>query len=267
MGILNIGSPKGGVGKTTLTANLAAILADRGVKVLLVDYDPQNAARVYFNLPMSYDDGWCGAASKRRSLFDHVIEVRTNLFLLPFGEFDMDARTQSQLGSNVNERWLENQMQAFLAEGFLILNDTAAGGGVMGHFAAQSASIELIILEPDPSSLALLDPIDRFRLNSDLAVTFILNKADPTRPLSRDMEIVLSRHLGSSLLGTVRRDQDIPEALARRSLFIDQSPSAAPTRDLYAIADKLLDRFAKEMGVRYEMAQQEENGVFTLAKA
>lgn len=267
MGILNIGSPKGGVGKTTLATNLAAILADRGVKVLLVDYDPQNAARVYFNLPMSYDDGWADAATKRRSLFDQVVEVRSNLFLLPFGGMDADVRSQLELSAKVNDRWLENQMQAFLAEGFLILNDTAAGGGVMGHFAAQSAAMELVVLEPDPSSLALLDPIDRFRTKSEAPVAFILNKAEPSRPLARDMEVVLTRHFGKDLLGSVRRDTAIPEALARRALFIDQAPSAASTNDLFAAADKLIGAYGRTIGIPERTGEADGSGVFTLAKA
>ncbi|MGB5613728.1 MAG: ParA family protein, partial [Sedimenticolaceae bacterium] len=38
---LTICSTKGGVGKTTLTANLAGFLADAGQQVLLVDADIQ----------------------------------------------------------------------------------------------------------------------------------------------------------------------------------------------------------------------------------
>ena len=39
---------KGGVGKTTVSANMGAILADMGQRVLLVDADPQQSlSRVY----------------------------------------------------------------------------------------------------------------------------------------------------------------------------------------------------------------------------
>jgi len=45
-----ITSTKGGVGKTTLTANLGALLADMGLRVLLVDADVQPSLSKYFPL-------------------------------------------------------------------------------------------------------------------------------------------------------------------------------------------------------------------------
>jgi chromosome partitioning related protein ParA len=47
---LTITSTKGGVGKTTLTANLGALLADMGLRVLMVDADVQPSLSKYFPL-------------------------------------------------------------------------------------------------------------------------------------------------------------------------------------------------------------------------
>lgn len=55
--ILTICSTKGGVGKTTLTANLGGFLASLGKRVLLVDADVQPALSSYYGLTKQADCG------------------------------------------------------------------------------------------------------------------------------------------------------------------------------------------------------------------
>jgi chromosome partitioning protein len=55
MGVVSVINYKGGVGKTTLTANLGAELAARGRTVLLVDLDPQASLTFSFYPPSDWD--------------------------------------------------------------------------------------------------------------------------------------------------------------------------------------------------------------------
>lgn len=50
-------STKGGVGKTTLAANLGALFADMGLRVLLVDADIQPSLSKYFKMRHESDYG------------------------------------------------------------------------------------------------------------------------------------------------------------------------------------------------------------------
>ncbi len=64
MHIVSVINYKGGVGKTTLTANLGAELAYRGSKVLLLDLDPQASLTFSFVTP----DYWHAKLSKDKTI-------------------------------------------------------------------------------------------------------------------------------------------------------------------------------------------------------
>ena len=58
MTLICFASPKGGVGKSTLAANIANELARGGLHVIALDLDPQNTFRLHFGIPLEDGTGF-----------------------------------------------------------------------------------------------------------------------------------------------------------------------------------------------------------------
>lgn len=81
MKIVSVMNYKGGVGKTTLTANLGAALASRGMRILLLDMDAQCSLTFSFVTPDQWQSALGGGEADDKTIkswFDRIIdEVET----------------------------------------------------------------------------------------------------------------------------------------------------------------------------------------------
>ncbi|MDR2267623.1 MAG: septum site-determining protein MinD [Christensenellaceae bacterium] len=142
-----ITSGKGGVGKTTVTANLGLALAETGVGVALIDADiglnnldvvMQLESRVVYDL----GDVAHGACRLKQALIRDF--RRENLYLLPSSKINMDKITLSQFSAIVSE--LANMFD-------YVLVDSPAGIDNGFHRAVSACREALVVVTPHVGSI------------------------------------------------------------------------------------------------------------------
>lgn len=128
MPLICVCSPKGGVGKTTLTANLAYALARSGSKVLALDFDVQNALRLHFGVPLSDERGYVAKSAESSDWSQFVLTAGGNIFVLPYGEASEDQRLVFEERLTNDEHFLIRGLNTLLNyPGLIIVADFPPG--------------------------------------------------------------------------------------------------------------------------------------------
>lgn len=246
MPIAMLASPKGGVGRTTLCANVGVAMQALGYRVVVVDLDPQNALTAHFQLVTTESRGLIG----RFELEDWsqlVTEQYQGLQILPFGVPDA-VRFQQFAQSQLKEGWLATRLRSLLATpNTLVLVDLPAPLWLTASPLTDAAEIVLVTLLADPGSLALLPRLETQRdtlSTGDLErIGFIINQVDTRSRLKREIvELMISR-LSPRVLGTIHRDEAVAEAMAEQRSLTEQAPFSAAARDVEELAKTLARRF------------------------
>ena len=153
--IIAVANQKGGVGKTTTAINLAASVAFRGYRVLLVDFDPQGNASSGVGYPRSKIERSIYDALAGDVTIEEVIrptEIPT-LFVVP-ATMDLVGAEIELIGVERRERYLANALVPVAASydyvvidcppslGLLTLNALVAADGVVVPMQAEYFALE-----------------------------------------------------------------------------------------------------------------------------
>lgn len=226
---------KGGVGKTTLLANLGGLLADMGARTLLVDADPQPSLTKYFELTLAAPQGLVevvtqGTVTARcisRTAVERLHLIRSN---------DGDARLQHWLHNRDDRR---RRLQRALTNPYVrdhydfILIDTQGAIGPLQTSAAFAADTLISPLPPDTASirefrtgtLRVLNRLeqDEIEPRAGLApIQAVICRLDATRNARRLLQ-ELRREFGERDRVTIL-DAVIPNSVAYKDAFTARAP-------------------------------------------
>lgn len=253
MSVVAVVSMKGGVGKTSVTANLAAAMAAKLGEghVAALDLDPQNALHLHLGFDAFQREGVCSQSLQRRYWRDVAFTSPFGVSCLPYGIVSETEREAFENLLATEPDWVQRQLaHAGLGDDHVVLIDMPPGPSVYLDQGFACADLIVIVLLADAGSystiVAMESWINEFALQRPgLECAYLLNQVDEEQPLSRDMGEILRRRLGRRLLPIgIHRDEAVSEALAFLQPVLFYDPRCQASDDFHRLAACLLEPLA-----------------------
>ncbi|MEB0137556.1 MULTISPECIES: cellulose biosynthesis protein BcsQ [unclassified Undibacterium] len=251
MRIVAVISPKGGVGKTTVTANLAASLARLGARVSVLDLDPQNALRLHFGMPYDQQGGIAGQDAQGRPWREVLYESAFGVDFIPYGTITEKQRDQFEAGIRQQPDWLATRLAAMqLDDNAVLLIDTPPGPSLYLQQVLNVANVALVVLRADAASYSTVPAIEALlayytgKRSNFFGYCYVVNQMDASKQLCRDVVGMLRSDLGARFVSaTIHRDEAVSEALACQSPVAYYAKHSSATHDVEQLSIWLQKNF------------------------
>lgn len=243
--VICVSSGKGGVGKTSITVNVAVALAQLGKRVLLVDGD-LGLANVDIVLGLSVKHTMRETVEEGAALDEILVEIAPGFFVLPASSGVPEMASLSL----EEQTFLTNALEQIMVDFDYILIDCAAGIGESVLWFNRWAQHSAVILAPDPTSMT-----DAYALIKVMAAQFgrrdfhlIVNSVKTQKEgaeLFKSMAAVLKNFLRiePELLGILPADSTVSRAIRAQRPFLLTAPEAKASKAVRALANQIITRF------------------------
>jgi len=245
--VVSFANQKGGVAKTTTTLNLGVAFAEHGLKVLLVDLDPQG------NLTMSQG---LNPDSIERSMFDVLVHRLPIQEVIHHAEVDLAVSSIDLAGAELalssmigRERALEKALVEVKAGYDYVLIDTPPSLGLLTINALVASNGVIVPVQCEYLSLRGLVQLEntlsmiRENLNPQVEIEGILPTMYDSRTLhSREAVEILQENFGDLVFGTkIRKTVRYAEAPVKGSSVLKYDPSGSAAEAYRELAKEVLN--------------------------
>jgi len=228
---------KGGVGKTTTTANLAAGIARRGKDVCMLDLDPQSHLTLHYGVTPTSTTATVFDILAGESDIDSGMQMLTgNLSIVP-STTDLASAESEFASSPGRNHLLSNAMDKMKTRGDFVLIDCPPSLGLLTLNSLVAADEIIIPLQPHFLALQglgkLLKTIDlvQKKLNPELKVTgVLLCMYESVTRLGRDVVADVKQFFEAARGSTKPwADAKIFKTVIRRNIKLAECPSFGKT--------------------------------------